>query len=208
MTKANCPSCGVELEFASKASLCAVCPYCDSLIQRQDLDLEKIDDVGILQEDSTPIQIGTKGRYKERSFEVVGRIQLSFPNGFWNEWYLSVGNNDGWLGESQGFYAFCSRVEPLAPLPSFDGLKVQDRVPLGQAVFQVTDIQKARCIGGEGELPFKFETGYEAPVVDLGSHSRQFATIDYSEEPPLLFIGEMAEFDELELTNLRELEGW
>jgi hypothetical protein len=36
----------------------------------------------------------------------------------------------------------------------------------------------------------------------------RFATIDYSEDPPLLFTGEAVEFDDLKLRSLREFEGW
>ena len=43
---------------------------------------------------------------------------------------------------------------------------------------------------------------------DLRTSSGEFATIDYSENPPLLFLGRAVEFDELHLKNLREFEGW
>ena len=35
-----------------------------------------------------------------------------------------------------------------------------------------------------------------------------FATIDYSETPPLVFIGEYMEFDDLHFSNLRQFDGW
>ena len=33
-------------------------------------------------------------------------------------------------------------------------------------------------------------------------------TIDYSEMPPLLFLGEWVDYDELQLKNVRKFEGW
>ena len=36
----------------------------------------------------------------------------------------------------------------------------------------------------------------------------RFGTIDYSDESPLLFLGEAVDFDALQLKNLREFEGW
>ena len=36
----------------------------------------------------------------------------------------------------------------------------------------------------------------------------RFATIDYTETPPLLFLGEFVEFESLRLVNLKEFEGW
>lgn len=209
MVEANCPSCGAPLQFVSKASLYAVCPYCDSQVMRNDLELEKIGEVAHLQEDSSPIQLGTQGRFADRSFEVVGRIQLQFPRGYWNEWFVWTSDGrEAWLGEAQGSYAFTQLVEPPEPLPAFDSLAPRQRVKIGRDVFFVKDKQQARCIGGEGELPFQVRSGYEAPVIDLESYDRRFATLDYSEDPPLLFIGHLATFDELELHNLRQLEGW
>jgi len=43
---------------------------------------------------------------------------------------------------------------------------------------------------------------------DLRTSDGRFATIDYSEDPPLLFMGRAVEFDELRLKNVREFEGW
>jgi hypothetical protein len=36
----------------------------------------------------------------------------------------------------------------------------------------------------------------------------KFATLDYSDESPALYLGESVEFDDLKLKNLRSFEGW
>ena len=64
------------------------------------------------------------------------------------------------------------------------------------------------CVSAAGELPFNITVGYDANVIDLASDGRRFATIDYSETPALVFVGERVEFDELGLKGLREFEGW
>ena len=43
---------------------------------------------------------------------------------------------------------------------------------------------------------------------DLRTSGGAFGTLDYSENPPLLFLGEWVEFDDLHLKNLRQFEGW
>jgi hypothetical protein len=43
---------------------------------------------------------------------------------------------------------------------------------------------------------------------DLRSRDARFATLDYSDAEPLLFLGEAVEFDDLHLKNLRQFEGW
>ena len=72
----------------------------------------------------------------------------------------------------------------------------------------VSTITKAHYRGVEGELPFQYWDKSDVVFVDLMSHSEKFATIDYSEDPPLLFLGESVEFEDLKLKNLRSFEGW
>jgi len=43
---------------------------------------------------------------------------------------------------------------------------------------------------------------------DLRSSSRKFATLDYSDAEPALYLGEFVEFEDLKLKNLRKFEGW
>ena len=43
---------------------------------------------------------------------------------------------------------------------------------------------------------------------DMRSANARFATIDYSEDPPLLFLGEALEFEDLHFKNLKAIEGW
>jgi len=60
----------------------------------------------------------------------------------------------------------------------------------------------------EGELPFEYWDKDTVLFADLRSVDGRFATIDYSETQPLLFLGESVEFDSLQLKNLRRFEGW
>lgn len=209
MLRTHCPACAVELVFISKSSLYSVCKACGNLVLRKDLEVELVGALGQLQDDGSPIQLGTRGRFRGDGFEVVGRIQLRFPYGFWNEWHLLFGpSKAGWLGEAQGTYVVTFLTPSEERLPDPPTLRPGQEISINRESFWVKDIQVATCVGGEGELPFRVESGYQAPVVDLGTPGRRFATIDYSEDPPLLFLGEIAEFDELEFANLRKLEGW
>jgi hypothetical protein len=40
------------------------------------------------------------------------------------------------------------------------------------------------------------------------SANGKFATLDYSDNTPVLYIGERVDFDDLGLKNLRKFEGW
>ncbi len=205
----NCPSCGAPVRFQSAASILVVCEYCQSTLLRRDLDVEEIGKMAQLQMDGSPLQLQVEGQYRNVHFGVVGRIQLRFDHGLWNEWYLLFDDmSGGWLGEAQGTYAVSFLKESSDPLPDFRNLRAGQRHRLIDQWYEVRDVQKALCIAGEGELPFRVGPGYEAPVADLQGDGARFATIDYSEERPLLFVGEYVEFEQLRLNGLREFDGW
>ena len=209
MKKGNCPSCGAPVIFKSSASILAVCEYCSSTLVRHDLDLENVGKMAELQADGSPLQIRAEGRYGKVPFTVVGRIQLRYKQGLWNEWHLLFDDQrSGWLGESMGIYAVSFLTQVGDKIPRFEDLRPGERVVLKGESYEVTDVEKVLCIGGEGELPFQIGPGYEAPAVDLTGPGNGFATLDYSEEQPLVFIGEYVEFEELGLSGLRELNGW
>ena len=72
----------------------------------------------------------------------------------------------------------------------------------------VTHLTRARYVGFEGELPFRTSEREEILFADLRTNDGRFGTIDYSEEPPLLYLGRSVNFAELKLQGLREFEGW
>jgi predicted RNA-binding Zn-ribbon protein involved in translation (DUF1610 family) len=211
MKAANCPSCGAAITFRSAVSILTVCEYCKSTLIRHDLELENIGRMAELLPDPSPIQIGVQGVYRKVPFTVVGRIQLRYGQGLWNEWHLLFENQrGGWLGETLGNYAVTFPIQPPEPLPPYSELRAGQHVTLKGRAFQVTNIESARCVAGEGELPIRVGPGYDAPVVDLQAPGKLFATLDYSETPPLVFVGEQVRFDDLRLTRLREAipAGW
>ncbi|TGK17894.1 DUF4178 domain-containing protein [Leptospira fluminis] len=224
MSELSCPNCGAPVPFLNKASVYAVCPNCRTLSLKNDVQLEKIGQSGELADDNTVIRIGTEGTFRKKNFKVLGRIQLKFDLGYWNEWYVS--EEDGgtaWLGEAQGIY-FYTRIDTSLPADQFprvpeptseypriyeaghgkkDRLSPGDTFTLGRD-WTLKEISVAECVGGEGELPLNFETGYRAVLLDIADGEDNFGTIDYSDDPPLLFVGHAATFQELQLRNLRE----
>lgn len=204
MKTASCPSCGAPVEFKSAASLYAVCEYCRSTLLRHGEDLENIGRMADLLEDASLIQIGSEGKFRGVHFAVIGRIQLQHASGLWNEWHILF--DDGraaWLSEAGGEYVVSAQVAVAEAIPEFASLQPEMAVTLAGRNFTVTDLESARCIAGQGELPFKVEAGYDVNTADLRGGDR-FVTIDYSETPPLVFVGHPAPFKELNLANLRE----
>jgi len=201
---ASCPSCGAPVVFKSASSILAVCDYCQSTLVRHDQALEDIGKMAALVEDRSPLQLGAEGSYKGVHFALIGRIQVKYGQGSWNEWHLLFDDmRTGWLSEAGGEYVltFARYVEDR--LPEVSELKVGQRFVLASQTWTVSNIENAECIAGQGELPFKVGAGYPVVAVDL-RNSANFATLDYSETPPLFFVGEAVDFKSLKMSNLRE----
>ena len=75
-------------------------------------------------EDYSPIQINTSGEYQSKHFTVVGRIQLRYDDGFWNEWYVLFDDGTGaWLSDASGQYVFTLPQRSGSNVPKFEALK-------------------------------------------------------------------------------------
>ena len=205
---ASCPSCGAPVVFKSAASIFAVCDYCQSTLVRHDQALEDIGKMAALVEDRSPLQLGAEGSYKGVHFTLIGRIQIKYSQGYWNEWHLLFDDmRNGWLSEAGGEYALTFAQYVPDRLPEFAELKIGQRLVLASQTWTVSNIENAECVAGQGELPFTVGAGYPVAAVDLRSGANSganFATLDYSETPPLLFVGEPVAFASLKMSNLRE----
>ena len=206
---ARCPSCGAPVEFKSAASILAVCDFCQSTLIRQGEALENLGKMAALIEDRSPLQRGAGGSWQGRRFTLVGRIQLKYDQGLWNEWYLLFDDgSNAWLSEAGGEFLISQQASVKGTLPPFNAVRAGQQVSLGSRSYTVSNVLVAECIAGEGELPFKVGAGYPAPVADLRDDSGHFATFDYSDADengsnPLLFVGEAVDFGSLGWSNLR-----
>jgi hypothetical protein len=210
---AACPNCGATIEFRWSGAVQSVCPYCKAVLVRRDIDLEKVGMVSDLPPTASPIQLGTEGKYAGDAFVVVGRIVYAYERGGWNEWYLrTMRGTSAWLSDAQGDIAISTPADDAVDLPAPDALKVGQSDAIGGTPFRVASLTRARYAGVEGELPFQTWDRSEALFADLDSagsgEQRRFATIDYSDDVPVAYVGEYVELEQLAARNLRRFEGW
>lgn len=212
MNLLTCPQCGAQVPFASKISVFAVCQYCNSTILRDDVELKLLGEMAALQDDYSVLQKGTSGYFDGKEFRLVGRVQYSWERGNWTEWFLFFPDNSypggGWLAEAQGFYAVSFQEVPSSPLPTLEDLSPGTTIELQGAEFTVADIKTSSVSFSEGELPFVATKGTLRTSVDLSGSNEWFACIEYHENETLLFLGKYQTFTELQLQNVKELDGW
>jgi uncharacterized protein (DUF983 family) len=207
MQNASCPSCGAPVEFKSHASVMAVCEFCRATVVK---DAESVKDIGKMSsvlEDYSPIQVGTAGHYGGRGFTVVGRIQLRYDAGMWNEWFLLFDDGaTGWLGDSSGMYVVTTARELGAGWPAFGEIRPGTAYQFGGAQYTAAERREAQCVGGQGELPFKVGAGWQARVADF-RNGATFATLDYSDgDMPVLYAGTAVTLAGMRCQLLREDE--
>jgi hypothetical protein len=197
------------VKFLWSSAVQTTCEFCHSILVRTDVDLKKVGVVADLPPDASHIQIGTEGAYQNKSFVVVGRIIYEYEQGGWNEWHLVFNDgSSGWLSDAQLEYDLSWAIPPSGPLPASDEIRQGHSLQWSGKTYQVTSRTQAHYKGVQGELPFQYWDKSDLMFADLRTTSGDFGTIDYSESPPLLFLGRAVEFDDLHLKNLREFEGW
>ncbi|RJF97316.1 DUF4178 domain-containing protein [Noviherbaspirillum saxi] len=205
MQNVSCPSCGASVIFKSHASVMAVCEYCKTTVLK---DADAVKDMGRMSavlEDYSPLQIGTAGQYGKVAFTVIGRIQLRYAEGIWNEWYVYF--DDGrpaWLSDASGQYTLTFEKQDERALPAFDELQPGHAYPILGQNFIASDIRSAECTGGEGELPYRVGAGWQAKVADF-RRDKSFLTLDYSEsERPAIYAGNSVTLEQLQCQLLRD----
>lgn len=201
----SCPGCGAPVPFKTGSALVTVCQFCHSVVARGDRRLEDLGKVAAVIETGSPLQLGLKGRYHGKAFELVGRAQFSHEaGGTWDEWYAAFRNGRwGWLAEAQGrFYlTFEHKLKPGAKFPPLEQLGVGERIEIpGVGEYTVVEIGTGQGIGAAGEIPWRLVPGEPHQFVDLYGDEGKFATLDYGSTPPAIYVGEEVTLAEIGIT--------
>ncbi len=202
-----CPSCGAQVTFRSHAAVMAVCEFCRAAVLKDVDSVRHVGTVSDVLEDFSPLQIGASGSTAQRGFTVIGRIQLRYAQGMWNEWFVMFDDGaSGWLGDSSGLYTMTAPREVDGPLPAFDDLQPGRQYTIGTEQYTVAEKRLAECIGGQGELPFRVGDGWRVRVADL-RRGAAFITLDYTEgERALVYGGQAVTLDAMQMQLLRDAD--
>src|ERR1700722_16759011 len=117
--QANCPNCGGLVQFRWSSAVQTVCPFCKSILVRDDLELKNVGVGADLPHDPSPICLLTEGSYRGKSFQVLGRIVYEWEGCGWNEWQIVFSDGtSAWLSDAQLQYAVSFWAKPGVALPS------------------------------------------------------------------------------------------
>jgi len=96
---------------------------------------------------------GAIGTIDTSPFQVLGRVRYAFSRGFWDEWYIIFGEDEGcWITENDYQFSIQKQIHDsnLHPKESY---RLGQNITIASRDFQITEIGYARCMGIEGELP-------------------------------------------------------
>ncbi len=202
---APCPGCGAPVEFRSAQSTHAVCGFCQSTVVRQGDVLSRIGKMAELFDDHSPLQLFATGKFNNRNFTLIGRLQYKTAEGTWAEWNAMFDDGEsGWLAEDNGAYVFTQPNTQQRNMPPADRYVVGKQVGVNGKPFSVASNVSAVLISAQGELPKLPPLGQPFDVVELRSASGEVISIDYTGTPPTVSQGTSILLDDLALKGLKD----
>jgi hypothetical protein len=203
IAQGSCPSCGAPIEYGLGASLSRVCNSCHATVVRTDRGLQDFGKVAALADTPSIISVGDQGTLDGRPFEVLGRVQLDYGLGPWDEFYVAFdyGREWGWLAYAQGRWYLTFLVVGLSA-PQREALRVDEDVELPMGRFAVAEARNARVLSAEGELPDAITPGELRVYADAYGPQNAFATLDYGDgkEASCVFVGKVLPDSQLNVT--------
>lgn len=201
VARGQCPNCGAPIEYTIGSSISKVCPYCRHVVLRSDRGLENLGRAADLANTPSTVAVGDRGTLRGVGFEVVGRVQLDYGRGPWDEYYVAFSDGSwGWMADAQGNFYVTKLITEGIPLPPPQSLGPDVPVLLGRyGEYRVAERRSARVVSAEGELPFR--PPRERVYADLQGRDGAFGTIDYGDgtRPPELFLGHQIPHAEVQL---------
>ena len=204
--QALCPNCGAPVEFASAASVSAVCGFCRSTLIREGDALRKIGQSAELIEDYSPLQLGAAGRFSGEAFTIVGRLQLSYSEGSWNEWHaLFDHGKSAWLSEDNGSFVMAFEAELSEPAPQVAALRLGDSLRLAGTAWTVSALTRTTLAAAQGELPRAPALNQQFLVAELRNAANEVGSLEYVQpQAPQWSVGRPVRIADLAMTGLRE----
>ncbi len=188
----RCPNCGGGHTLKNPGISMLVCDYCQTSVYWDEDMVAKMGAQSILPESDSRLFMNATGKILGKSYSVIGHVRYEHYQGAWDEWYLEIeGGKAAWVSEDERNLILERRLKPDGPVPPADQLQPGMQLTLSGKTFSVREVGRARCVGGEGQLPFPVLPDEEYPYLDIATvDGREFGTVEYDEEGELhAFLG-------------------
>jgi len=127
------------------------------------------------------LQLGKSGTLRDRRFTVLGRVRMSYSEGFWDEWWLEF--EDGyhhWLEEDEGVYRLHKELDIAVNPDLIRHAKIGGTVSIEDDRWFVTELNNAQVAGVEGSLPLAITPGESVLCIGVVGKGRKIS-IEWAE---------------------------
>lgn len=204
-----CPSCQTPLVFRTEVSLAQVCPSCLSVVRKTMVPGAVPQKAVPMREVMSIIQIGMTGTRAGDKFEVIGRIQYFFLEGYRNHWFVLYESGlTGWLGDWAGNYCFFQESSYTGHSP-VGSLCIGDTATIGAVILSIEVKDKVKQIFWEGEVPEQGlqELGFAS--IELFRTDGQMGILQVTNSRvPHAYLGSYVELNEMSLQGTRTHDEW
>ncbi len=182
-----------------------MCGYCQSTVVREGEVLRRLGKMAELFADYSPLQLLASGRWQNRGFMVVGRLQYKYGDATWSEWQVAFDDGgSGTLAEDNGAFVFTVPATVQKELPEAAYLRVGATTAVNGKSYSVSFNESVALFSAEGELDHLPPLGTPFPMVELRSETGEVLSVDYSSMPPQLSSGRSVQLDDLALKGLKD----
>lgn len=150
----NCPVCGAAVPARLRHSKLVVCDYCQTSLFLEDEAVKHAGVKSVLTQEPSILSLGKRFKYRNWSFEPIGKIRFDYGDGFWEEWWVALDSGaNKWISIDEGDIAVEAPLEVKGHAPAFDALQVGQTIGIAGQKLTVTEKNRATCVGMAGELP-------------------------------------------------------
>ena len=190
----NCPSCGAAAPPLLKHSKLAVCSFCNSTLFVDDAQVQSAGEKSVLTEIPSILCMGRRFQIGKWMFEPIGRIRYEYGDahsagsGYWDEWWVLL--SDGktrWISNDEGEYVVENSVALQGDPPLYEKYQIGKDITLFGQKLRVTELNKATCIGIEGQLPEIIKAGDTHRYAHLEGARGVLITAEYDDDDAVTF---------------------
>ncbi len=178
------------------------------MLVRKNENLHLQGKMAVIAEDLSVLQVGTKGTYLQQNFEIIGQLKVQWQDGFWNEWYVQEESGvQAWIAEALGFFNYTHEII-LADTTFLQNIQIGQSLSFNNISYVASDIKSYIVEGVVGELPFEIQPGLKGVSIDFRGTDSTCAYLDINQNKYRVYAGKNVDIDELNLTNMRVIDGW
>ncbi len=167
--------------------------------------LARVGKMAELFDDFSPLQLLATGKFNDKAFTLIGRLQYKYAEGTWSEWI--AGFDDGstaYLSEDNGAFVFSNALVSQNAVPVAAQFEVGHTTAINGKSFTVASNNSVSLISAQGELPKLPPLHAAFGMVELRGDQGDVISIDYGSTPPQLSQGRAVKLEDLKLKGLKD----